>query len=370
MRRRELLRRAGISSASGVVLAGCLDDESAGSNGDGDRSEDDSSRDGQANATGGGSSDDGTAGGDGSAGDSSTGGQGLKGVSFSPLSFEEVDFNRFFEEEAPAAGSVVRGAGDWAELESVSSSFGFVAQLADQYKYTPVIEVGVKDGRTGELTRPLTSDTRDSYVDYMTSLLQEYDVPYVGIGVEVNRLATVNPEGFDEYASLFNRTKDEINTVSPDTTVYAVWQLEWLLGLRGGLWGGENDTSLAQWDLLDEVDSDMPAFTTYPYLVYDTPAEIPDDYYASVVDEVGEPIAITEIGWPADLSISGWEADEAEQADFIPRLETLLDGVAVELLIWLYVYGQVEGNTFETVTLKRDDGSNRPAWDAWREAEF
>jgi hypothetical protein len=286
-----------------------------------------------------------------------------RGVSLSPLSYEGAEFRAFFE-EAAATGSVVRWAGDWADLGTESSGAAAVAGLASRYEYTPVVEVGVADG-TGALFRPLDRSTRDSYVGAVESFAASYQPPYLGLGVEVNRLASADQDAFERYVGLYSRAREAVKAASPTTRVYAGWQLEWLRGRRDGLWGEPAAGGESQWELLDRLDSDLLALTTYPHLVFREPEEVPADYYTEVTDRVGGPVAITETGWPAALALEGWESDEAEQRRFVERLGPLLAGLDLRLLVWLHLYQQGEAGTFSSVTLKRADGSPRPALAAW-----
>ncbi|MDA1188900.1 MAG: hypothetical protein O2854_04395 [Chloroflexi bacterium] len=118
-------------------------------------------------------------------------------------------------------------------------------------------------------------------------------------------------------------------------------------------------------------DADLIAFTTYPALVFQSPAEIPDDYYTEAAERAGKPVAFTEIGWhAAQLGAPGWDSDEEEQAEFIRTYLRLTEDVEPVLSIWAFLY-VLPGQPiiFETMTLVRPDGSFPPAWDAWNQGE-
>lgn len=291
----------------------------------------------------------------------------LRGVSISPQTWDE-DGIRAFYEEAAANGALVRWAGDWAELGEDGGTPSNVVGLAEQYDFEPVLDVGVYDTSAGELRRPLDAEQIDRYVEQARSFAEAHHPPSLGLGVETNLLASHDPGGFAQFETLYERARAAIGEVSPGTAVYTVFQLEWLRGLRGGLWGDrEGADGDPQWDLLDRFPGDYHGLTTYPAIVYRDPGEIPEDYYESVADRVDAPLAITEIGWPSALSVTGWESDEAEQSAFVERLSDLLEGVPVGPVVWLWLYEQGGlGDAFAGVSLRRDDGSGRPAWDAWQ----
>ena len=290
----------------------------------------------------------------------------LAGVSLSPRSYDGGDFRSFFE-EAGAAGSLVRWAGDWADLGEADGAPGVVATLARQHGMEPVIETGVFSASSRELFRPLTPETRERYVESAAAFCEVHAPPYLGIGVEVDFHHETDPDSFETFVDLFAETYDAVKAASPGTQVYTGFQLERLRGLRGGLFGGENDPDSATWELLDRFpDADLVGVTSYPGLIYDEPAAIPEDYYVEVGDRAGKPVAITETGWSHETKGEGWESDEAEQAAFVDRLLALTADVDVETLLWVWLYEQAdETGAFSGMSLRRADGSARPAWDAW-----
>jgi hypothetical protein len=288
------------------------------------------------------------------------------GVSLSPRSYEGTQFQAFFE-HATQTGSLLRWAGDWAALSDAGSAPHVLATLADRYGYRPVVEVGAYAVGDRELFRPLDDATVDAYVESAAAFAAASDLHALGVGVEVNVHATEDPESFETYLECYHRTYDAVKTAAPDTLVYPSVQYEWLQGRRGGLWGGEHDPETAQWALLDRFAlRDRLAITTYPGLVFPDPADVPDDYYVRLADRVDDPLAVVETGWSAETVASGWESDEAEQARFVDRLFALTDGLDLRELLWLWLYDQPGDQTpFDGVTLRRSDGTPRPAWDRW-----
>ncbi|MDZ7731554.1 MAG: hypothetical protein U5K37_12570 [Natrialbaceae archaeon] len=193
----------------------------------------------------------------------------LRGISLSPRSYEEADFNEFFE-LVEQAGLDVRWAGSWTDLESEEGAPSVVCSLAEQYGYHPIIETGVYSVDDGELFRPLDEAGQTDFLDTLIAFASEWQPPFLGIGVEVNIHAEEQPEEFETFVSLYDEVYDAIKTVTVGTQVYPVFQLEWMRGLRGGIFGGENDAAQAQWDLLERFPKrDLVAFTSYPDLVFE-----------------------------------------------------------------------------------------------------
>jgi len=289
----------------------------------------------------------------------------LKGVSLSPRSFQGADFTSFFA-EAKEAGTIVAWAGNWQELGMEKGGPTVVAELSKTYGYTPVIEAQFFTQSTGTLLRPLDEAARQAYTAAAAAFSEKYRPKYLGLGIEVNILYEKSPADFETFVEFFGEVYDAVKGKSPSTKIFPTFQLERMKGLHGGIFGGRNDPAQAQWALLDRFPkADLAAFTTYPGLVFLDPSEIPVDYYAEIRAHTSKPVAFTEIGWHSAASPVGWESSEAEQAEFVARFYALTQGVAPELAIWSFLYDPKTVEPFNSMGLRRPDGTARPAWEAW-----
>jgi hypothetical protein len=288
----------------------------------------------------------------------------LKGVSLSPRSFQPDDFTEFFE-KATLAGEVISWAGDWNELGTEKGGPAVVTTLASTYTYTPLVLVQFFTQSTGQLLRPLNEAIKHTYVTSAVTFAQTYAPQYFGFGIEVNVLYQKSPSDFNEFLSFYREVYDAVKAVSPTTEVFTVFQLERMKGLNGGLFGGTNDPDAAHWFLLGEFPSDIAVFTTYPGLIYKSPADIPVDYYAEIQQYTQKPIAFVEIGWHADSSIPGWESSESEQAAFVETFFRLTKGLDMEFAIWSFLYDQDILEPFRSMGLYSSDGHAKQAWDIW-----
>lgn len=287
----------------------------------------------------------------------------LKGVSLSPRSFDSDDFTDFFQKARH--GDIVSWAGDWIELNIDGGGPKVVTELAATYGYIPVVEVQFFEQSTGELLRPLDNATKQEYITNAGSFAEMYTPLYLAFGIEVNVLYKKSPEDFDEFVRFYTEVYYAVKEKSPDTKVFTTFQLERMKGLNGGLFGGVNDPSEAHWALLDEVPSDVAAFTTYPGLIYKTPSEIPPDYYTEITSHTDKPVAFAEIGWHSAASPPGWESSEAEQAEFIRTFFRLTKDVTIEFAIWSFLYDPDIFEPFNTMGLYSSDGNAKLSWNAW-----
>ena len=293
----------------------------------------------------------------------------LRGFSLSPRSYDQAGLAEFFA--AAADGDFVERVGDVIEWEgSAGTALGLVDAAADERGMASISITGVFDVADGSLLRPLDHATFDRYIAAARSYAAARQPEYLGLGVEIDTQWRTHPEDFDRFVELFTAVAGAVHEVSPETRMLTAFQLERLSGMQGGIFGGDNDPSLAAWDLIDRFpDADVIGFTTYPGLVFASPADLPDDYYRSIGAHTGgRPIAFTEMGWQAAGDFGEYSGSEQEQAEFVARFAELTAGVDVAFSTWSFLYDQTAPGPFASMGLLRSDGLARPAWDAWRAA--
>jgi len=206
----------------------------------------------------------------------------FKGVSLSPRSFQSQDFADFFS-LAKQAGGILTWAGDWWHLVDEEGAAYVVSDLALHYDLEPVVIATYFDQSTGELARPLNETTKRQYIEAAVEYATAYGPRFIGFGIEINSYSMRSPEGYADFVEFLGELYPRVKEASPDTKVFTVFQLERMKGLHGGLFGGNHDESLSQWELLDDFPYiDALAFTTYPCLVFKDPSEIPEDYCAEI----------------------------------------------------------------------------------------
>jgi hypothetical protein len=288
----------------------------------------------------------------------------LKGVAVSPRSYTGGDFAAFFT-KAKQAGGVVTWSGDWAELSGPNGGPYVVAELAASNDLEIVAIAQFFTQSTGELLKPLNNSVKQAYVAGAVAFADKYEPAYMGFGIEVNALHELSPTDYDAFKAFFPEVATAVRAASPETRVFTVFQLERLRGLRGGLFGSENDPTGNDWALLgDFPEADLLAFTTYPCIIYKDPADVPADYYSELILHTSKPLIFTEAGW-FRTGFEGWESSPEEQARFVALYKTKTEPLEPELLIWSFLYDQDAPQPFTTMGLLRKDDSNSLAWEAW-----
>ena len=153
---------------------------------------------------------------------------------------------------------------------------------------------------------------------------------------------------------------------SPSTKVFTVFQLEKMKGLSGGLFGGTNDPSKAEWGATGQVPQ-----VRHNRLHDISGADIqeplgdPRGYYTEIGSHTSKPIAFTEIGWHTDASPAGWESNGAEQAQFVVTFFNLTAGLNKEFAVWSFLYDQNTFEPFRRMGLFYSNGTAKPAWGEW-----
>lgn len=290
----------------------------------------------------------------------------LWGVGFVPKSAQPNDIIAFFK-EAREAGDAVVWTGDWKEFEYAR---GFPTLLVEQCylnKLTAVIEVTAFNQNGGKLLRNLDEKTMQKYVAGAADFASRYSPRYLGLGVDVDALYTRSPADFHRFAQLFDRTYDAVKLVSPDTRIFTVFQLEKMKGLNGGLFGGTNDTSKDLWPLLDKFPrADLIAFNTFPSMIYQTPLDIPADYFTDIRTHTAKPLAISGTGWQSAEGPAGREGSEERQAEYMQAFLRRTKDISFEFTAWGYLFDPTAlAEPFNSMGLLRGDGTPRWAWYGW-----
>ncbi len=283
----------------------------------------------------------------------------LQGVSLSPRSTDGEDFTNFFS-LAKQAGPALTWVGDIADLAQTDGAPEVILQQSAAQGLTPIMIASVPIER-------LASDTaQQTATQQAVDFVQKNQPKYFGLGNEINFQYKDDSNALMAFTKFFATTATAIKHASPKTQVFTVWQLEWLKGLHGGLYGGQNNpTDLAQWYLLDQFpDADFFAFTSYPMLIFQDPSDIPTNYYADIANQTAKPIAFSEIGWFRS-GPSGWSSSSKEQAQFINQFFASTEALHPLFRIWPFVYDQPAPEPFTTTGLLSADQTTSPAWEAW-----
>ena len=287
-----------------------------------------------------------------------------RGVAMTPRSYEGSDLPDFLD-QVQGHTQVLMHAGDWIDLEKPTSAFHVTSTLAAQRGMDSMIVLSPSNGT--RLIRPIDQETTERYLDGLEAFLAQHQPRFLGLGNELNLVASRSIDDFEATIDLFEAAIPIVRANAPDTTVFVTFQYEWMLGKRDGWFGQRADADDTQWHLLDRFgDADAVAFTSYPGLVHDGPADIAPDYYVQIADRVDQPVVLTEVGWTSDGDLGQLAGSEREQVDFANRVLRDAASLQAAAVVWTFVYGtQVEEAAFRGMGLRNEDGTERPVWSTW-----
>ena len=145
------------------------------------------------------------------------------------------------------------------------------------------------------------------------------------------------------------------------------------------------------WDQVEafEPQLDLWVISSYPYFIYPSGDEIPEDYYSPLLERTDKPLAVAEGGWTSE-PVGPVPGDPQGQVAY---LEGIHDQIGERLAFWVYIIlsdlnmesigavmqeqGRPEADVntlsmFVFVGLRETDGTPKPAlelWDQYRNEE-
>ncbi len=261
----------------------------------------------------------------------------LRGVALSPKSFSATDFPAFFEKIK--VFDAVTGGDEATNLANEHGSANIIVKNAKKYEYTPIIIVGVN---------------KDTNADEVVAFVKKSHPPFLGIGNEINFKK-------GDLVATVNAINSAVKLAVPETQTFTVIQYEQLLGRNDGLFGGERTEP--NWELLDGIETDLIAFTTYPGLIYNAPEALDPDYYNQIAEHTSKRVAFSETGWFRD-GPTGWPSSAEEQARFASWFLEHTTALNPRFSIWSFLYDQAAPAPFNTMGLLKDTETS-PAFEAW-----
>jgi hypothetical protein len=225
---------------------------------------------------------------------------------------------------------------------------------------------------------------RSAITNYAVRIAHDYHPRYLGLASEINTYADAFPEDFPNFLSLYRETYRKIKKESPSTRVFVTFQWEDLNNLDIF---GDGQGPYLKWDLIEafEPELDIWAISSYPFVAFDTAADIPDDYYTPLLDRTDKPLAVAEGGF-GSVDLAPFHGTPQDQTGYLQAIHGQIGG---RLAFWIYLllddlnmesygkyfadHGQAEMTEtmrwFSVVGLRSSDGVPKEAlavWDGFR----
>jgi len=260
-----------------------------------------------------------------------------------------------FYNEVPLLGELFGVYASWT-----SDSLVEQVSTGNQLGVTPVIAIGFN---YEVITDGYFIEHNKSYQETILSVVREFKPQYLAVGVEVSRLHEHNPGEFNGFVEMYKEVYDKIKTISPGTKVFTIFQLENMKG-AAKMTGRQHPP---QWNIISLFGDklDLVGFTAYPFLEYESPSELPSDYYSEIAEYTNKPVAFTEMGWPSNSTIIG--GSEQEQVTFLEGVVNATSQLNFEFIIYSFLHDfEAPVELFSTIALKYSDGSEKQIYQSWK----
>ena len=186
----------------------------------------------------------------------------------------------------------------------------------------------------------LETEIREIHEAYALQIARELRPAYYGLASEINTLAAHGDAIlYSGVRELINALAPRIRQIIPSTEVFVSFQVDDAWNLFPF-----PPPHIDHFALVDDFDIDALGLSSYPVFVWDSPAEIPDDYFSRFQEVTELPLILVEGGWSSE-DVGGLRGTPAEQAEFFRRFAELLDGVDAPLWVFL-IFADFDVATF------------------------
>ncbi|MFQ5723318.1 MAG: hypothetical protein ACE5G6_02410 [Terriglobia bacterium] len=180
----------------------------------------------------------------------------------------------------------------------------------------------------------LEAQIRSLHEQWVLEIARRVQPAYLGLASEINSLgARGSPQLYAEIVDLVNTLTPQIHLINPQIQVFVSFQVDeaWQLPPLP-------PSPVDHFSLIADFNIDALGLSSYPVFFFDTPADIPDDYFARFAEATPLPLILVEGGWSSrgGLPFRPASTTPQEQANFFDRFEQLLDGVQAELWVMLF----------------------------------
>jgi len=218
----------------------------------------------------------------------------------------------------------------------------------------------------------LEPQIRGMHEDWVRAVTTRIRPEWMGLASEINTTAELgNPALYAELVDMVNTLAPQVRTLSPETQVFVSFQVDQANGFTPG------GTAIDHFALIDDFDIDALGLSSYPVFVFDSPADVPDNYFATFDAATDLPLIFVEGGWGSS-AVPASNSTPQEQVEWFERFEGLLDGVGAELWVML-TFTDLEIPTlglpperalslsnFASMGILDTNLARKPAYDTWQ----
>ncbi|MFT3664474.1 hypothetical protein [Piscinibacter sp.] len=208
------------------------------------------------------------------------------------------------------------------------------------------------------------------YRDYLLAVDRRLQPRFIGLVAESNLIRAAAPSLYPAVVRTANDTAAALREAGSPATLMASVQVE----LAWGRLAGAGSFAGVADDFADFPFVQVLGLSSYPYLGWSRPEDLPVDYYSRLVAGRSLPVMVVEGGW-ASASAGAIVSSPELQARYVTRHAELLD--AAHALAWLHLqFADVDLAAlpppvppnlplFASIGLAASDFSPKPALAAW-----
>jgi len=227
-------------------------------------------------------------------------------------------------------------------------------------------------------------NVRSAFTNYTLWLVREFNPKYLGLASEINTYLGAHPDDADNFISLYHEVYEQVKSETPDTQIFVTFQWEGLNNVLVAASDGRTAFDI-NWDQVEifEPNLDVWVISSYPFVAFQSGADIPLDYYTPLLSRTSKPLAVAEGGFTSREN-PPFPGDEQSQIDYLNAIHDQIGGE--RLAFWVYLllndfnyesYSEMmrkEGlgdrdvetlGLFTSVGLRKFDGHPKPALQVW-----
>lgn len=227
-------------------------------------------------------------------------------------------------------------------------------------------------------------NVRAAYKNFALWVMRAFHPRYLGLASEINTYMDAHPDDAKNFISLYNEIYMLIKAEAPETQVFVTFQWDDLNNMFPQPEEGNRRKFDTNWDQVEafEPNLDLWVISTYPYFVFPSGSDIPENYYSPLLTQTDKPVAIAEGGF----SSQSVEFAQGSPEDQVAYLNAIHSQLGARLVFWVNTllddfnidsYAREmkkqrrdpqDAETlgaFAYIGLRNSDGSPKPALEVW-----
>lgn len=242
---------------------------------------------------------------------------------------------------------------------------------------------GLPSGWKASFSNP---DVRNAFTNFTLRVVREFHPKYLGLASEINTYNDSHPDDFPNFLSLYKELYGLVKAEAPGTQIFVTFQWEELNNLMASV--AHAAPYQVNWDQVEqfEPDLDVWAISSYPFVIFQSGADIPSTYYTPLLTRTSKPVAVAEGGYTS-APVGAFHGSPQDQVEYLDAIHSQIGGDRLAFWIYLlindfnmnsYAHQMEQSNQgndvntlsmFASVGLTQADRTPKPAllvWDSFR----